>query len=160
MKSRRTPLGIMIIWCALGVASPLAFGQDRDRTESGSPARDENRVYEVRSRTRVKLGGVSMGVGYACYLSPYIYQSSIYPGYNCDFAGYPWCTYPRLWSPMDYPGMLPGFAYREGKGEVRLESTEKEAEVYINGAYAGIVRDLRNVWLDPGVYDLELSREG
>ena len=42
-------------------------------------------------------------------------------------------------------------------GEVKLLTTQKEAEVYLNGAYAGIVQDLKSIWLEPGVYDLEIN---
>ena len=45
-------------------------------------------------------------------------------------------------------------------GEVKLQTTQKGAEVFINGAYAGLAEDLRSIWLDPGAYDLEVNAPG
>ena len=56
--------------------------------------------------------------------------------------------------------MTSGFARGEGKGEIKLDSSEKDAEVYINGSYAGMVQDLEKIYLNAGAYDLELRGEG
>jgi hypothetical protein len=42
-------------------------------------------------------------------------------------------------------------------GEVKLQGTQKSAEVFLNGAYAGITGDLKSIWLEPGAYDLEVK---
>jgi hypothetical protein len=44
-------------------------------------------------------------------------------------------------------------------GEVKIQTAEKNAEVFLDGAYAGIVQDLKTMWLEPGAYDLELKTE-
>jgi hypothetical protein len=64
---------------------------------------------------------------------------------------------PKAGSPEG--GSAPHF-YRTSQpalGQVRIQTGDKDAEVYLNGAYAGAAQDLRNVWLEPGVYDLEVN---
>jgi hypothetical protein len=41
-------------------------------------------------------------------------------------------------------------------GEVKLTSSDQDASVYIDGAYAGPANKLKTLWLDPGAYNLEL----
>ena len=41
-------------------------------------------------------------------------------------------------------------------GEVKLGSSSKTAAVYLDGAYAGTVGKLKNLWLQPGVYNIEV----
>jgi hypothetical protein len=41
-------------------------------------------------------------------------------------------------------------------GEVKLAVRDKQAEVYIDGAFAGLAKDLKHLWLDPGAYDFVL----
>jgi hypothetical protein len=43
---------------------------------------------------------------------------------------------------------------------VNLNSSYKNAEVYIDGAYAGTASSLKKFWLAPGVYHLELRPSG
>ena len=102
---------------------------------------------------RVRLGGITVGVGYTHY------SGRFYPYYYDPFYspyGYPyWGSYYGAWAPFYGPGY--GWDVRSAtKGEVRLASSFPDAEVYINGAYAGPVRKLRTMWLDPGAYDLEV----
>jgi hypothetical protein len=49
-----------------------------------------------------------------------------------------------------------GFNRGEGMGEVKLDTEAKNASVYIDGAYAGPVKDRRNIWLRPGTYELQV----
>jgi hypothetical protein len=41
-------------------------------------------------------------------------------------------------------------------GTLKLKALSKQAEVYVDGAYAGVVKDLGSMWLEPGAYDLEI----
>jgi hypothetical protein len=41
-------------------------------------------------------------------------------------------------------------------GEIKLNDAPKEAMVYLDGAYAGQVAKLKSMWLQPGVYQLEV----
>jgi hypothetical protein len=44
-------------------------------------------------------------------------------------------------------------------GEVRLDTRVKDAQVFVNGAYAGTTHDNKTMHLRPGSYNLEI-REG
>jgi hypothetical protein len=96
----------------------------------------------------VRLGGISVGVGYSSFYGPYYY-----PYYDPFWWGPPhW--YP-FWGPSFYTAP-------QGRpmGQVKIESNDRLAQVYIDGAYAGTVQDLKKLWLDPGVYEFELRSEG
>ena len=41
-------------------------------------------------------------------------------------------------------------------GEVKLHTNVKDAEVFINGAFAGTASKLKTMWLRPNAYDLEI----
>ena len=45
-------------------------------------------------------------------------------------------------------------------GEVKLDTKVKDAEVFINGAYAGTTGKLKSMWLRPNTYDLEIRAPG
>jgi hypothetical protein len=68
-----------------------------------------------------------------------------------------WGYYNPFWyGPWFHPGYAAGFAYGPGLGEVKLKSTAGDAMVLIDGAYAGEARKLKSMWLEPGVYNLEV----
>lgn len=41
-------------------------------------------------------------------------------------------------------------------GQVKLDTKLKDAQVFINGTYAGTVKELKSMWIHQGSYDLEL----
>lgn len=45
-------------------------------------------------------------------------------------------------------------------GKVKLDTKLKDAEVFINGAYAGTVREMKNMWMRQGSYKLEIRAPG
>jgi hypothetical protein len=99
-----------------------------------------------RSRSVVIVGGGVYGGGYY-YADPFWY-------------GYPWYGY-------QYPPVYPPYRgyYRLDPGSaVRIEVTPKEAEVYVDGYYAGVVDDFDGVFqrlsLEPGDHDITLYRDG
>ena len=102
----------------------------------------------------IHLRGVSVGVGYSHFSGPYYPH---YPGYWGPFyPGY----YPAwsAWDPFLYPYASP-MAYNQphaDKGEVHLKDVAPQSEVYVDGAYAGLAKDLRTMWLAPGTYNLEV----
>ena len=57
------------------------------------------------------------------------------------------------WGPAYYP------AY-SNSGEVRIETKLKDADVFINDAYAGTTKDNKNVRLSPGRYTIEVRHGG
>jgi hypothetical protein len=59
------------------------------------------------------------------------------------------------------------YAYRHyavfrspNSGEVKLDTKVKDAQVFINGAYAGTAGKLKNIRLRPGSYNIELRAPG
>jgi PEGA domain len=87
------------------------------------------------------------------------------PGFDL-YGLYSWYPYSGaafwdpFWSPYSSFAYLPNVAYRNDKGEIRLTTDPKQAEVYIDGAYAGTADHLKTIWLDPGAYDLSVSHTG
>ncbi|MEO8259605.1 MAG: PEGA domain-containing protein [Acidobacteriota bacterium] len=86
----------------------------------------------------------------------YYWADPFWSGYGYPFSPYyqyPFGTYP-------YPGY-----YRFDPGSaIRLEVAPKEAEVYVDGYYAGVVDDFDGVFqrlgIEPGEHEVTLYREG
>jgi hypothetical protein len=139
---------------ALALAAPLAFavGQQTSPTkieDSSPPAK----VDSQSGRLRVRLGGVFIGSGYSQY--------SGYPSF-AYYSGF-WGRRPDFFDPFLLwpfpPGFATGFVYRPNMGEVKIQTNNKSAWVYLDGAFAGRADHLRSMWLDPGVYHFEV-RDG
>ena len=76
--------------------------------------------------------------------------------------GYPW--YPYQYPIGGYPFPYPyGYRYAERDTAVRLEVTPADAEVFVDGYYAGIVDDFDGVFqrmrVPPGQHEITLYRE-
>lgn len=106
-------------------------------------------LIPLTAQAGIKFGGVVIGASYASgpYFGPY-YGYGCYDPFWCGPYGYPW-------GPMFYTS-APG----RPMGEVRLSVADKKAEVYIDGAFAGLAKDLKHMWLDPGVYQFEVRAAG
>jgi hypothetical protein len=65
--------------------------------------------------------------------------------------------YAPYWGPY-WGAPYPLYTY-PNSGEVKLDTKVKDAEVFINGAYAGTTHDNKTMHLRPGRYNLEI-REG
>ena len=80
-----------------------------------------------------------------------------YPGY---FMASPWYG----WGPYPYPYPYGYYGYGYVDASVRLEVTPRDAEVYVDGYYAGTVDDydgtFQRLRVEPGPHDLEIYREG
>ena len=67
--------------------------------------------------------------------------------------------YSPFWGSYWGPGYAgPYYAY-PNSGEVKLDTKVKDAQVFINGAYAGLTKDNKTMRLRPGDYNIEI-REG
>jgi hypothetical protein len=67
--------------------------------------------------------------------------------------------YSPFWGSYWGPGYYgPYYAYPNA-GEVKLDTKVKDAQVFINGSYAGTTHDNRTMHLRPGKYNIEI-REG
>ena len=109
------------------------------------------------SRRRVRLGGVMVGANYATGPAWYPY----YGGFGGPYRYGGWGLFDPYWSsPFIHPALYSGFAQSMHTGGVKLVTADKDASVYIDGAYAGPVRKLKTIWLEPGAYQLELRSTG
>jgi hypothetical protein len=65
---------------------------------------------------------------------------------------------PHYWGPGYYPGYFYG-PYTNA-GTVKIDSKAKEAEVFVNGSYAGLVKDNKTMHLRQGNYKIEIRDAG
>ena len=72
----------------------------------------------------------------------------VYGGWYAPFWG-------PYWGPYAY-----GYSYYPNSGEVKLETKVKDAQVFINGAYAGTTHENRTMHLRPGNYNIEIRENG
>jgi hypothetical protein len=110
----------------------------------GSASTTEAQGFRRRGRV-VVVGGYYPYYPY--YANPYWFGDPWYGGY-----AYPW----RPYGPFGYYG------YPEGS--IRFEVTPRDAEVYIDGYYAGTVDDFDGAFqrlrVEPGEHDIEIYKEG
>ena len=95
----------------------------------------------------VRLGGISIGVGYSHYSGPGYYAYGYRYFYDPFWAPFPW------YAPAYYSAGRP-------MGEVRISGVDKLVEIYIDGGYAGLAKDPKQLHLDPGAYNIEVHAEG
>ena len=102
--------------------------------------------------------GFSIGLGFGY---PYYYGAYGYPyygsyGYGSSYGGY----YPA-YGGYGYVAPPGGYA---AYGGVRIQGAPRNAEVYADGAYAGIVDDYDGVFqrldLEPGPHEIEIRSNG
>ena len=63
------------------------------------------------------------------------------------------------WGPYWGPAYGPYYAY-PNSGEVKLDTKVKDAQVFINGAYAGTTHENKTMRLRPGNYNIEVKQGG
>jgi hypothetical protein len=123
-----------------------------------APPRDSQKSGDDRPGRRVRLGGIMVNAGY--YSGPGWYPYGYgYPGFYPGW-GRSYIYDPFWYNPYIHPGLYSGFAYQPNMGEVKLKSPDKTASVYLDGAYAGPADKLKSLWLEPGVYNLEVRDTG
>lgn len=120
---------------------------------------DQTTTAKESPRPRLRFGGMMVGGSYSRG-----YAGWPWYGYSYGYGWWPGmlpvrylAAYDPLWVgfPM-HPGFYSGFGYQASMGKVELKALEREAGVYLDGAYAGPAHKLRNLWLDPGAYTLEV----
>ena len=67
--------------------------------------------------------------------------------------------YSPFWGPYWGPAYRGYYAY-PNSGEVKLDTKVKEAQVFINGAYAGTTHQNKSMHLRPGSYNIEIRESG
>jgi PEGA domain-containing protein len=80
------------------------------------------------------------------------------PGRVIVAPAYGWGWYGPYWGP--YPYGYGYYGYATATGAVKFDTSVKDAEVYIDGAYAGTVGKLKTMNLKPGSYDFEVRAPG
>ena len=80
------------------------------------------------------------------------------PGRIYVAPGFGWGWYSPYWGGYPYP--YGDYYYAPTTGAVKFDTKVKDAEVYIDGAYAGTVGKLKTMNLRPGSYDIEVRAPG
>jgi len=75
------------------------------------------------------------------------------------YYGYYGGWYRPFWGPYWGPGFGGYYYGNPNAGEVKLDTKVKDAEVFINGSYAGTTHQNKSMYLRPGNYNIEI-REG
>jgi hypothetical protein len=87
------------------------------------------------------------------YGGPYFY-----PGFYYSTWYGPWGWYGYPWGPW------PAYAYYDNSSSVRIQGAPREAEVYVDGYYTGVVDDfdgtLQRLRVPPGEHELTIYLEG
>jgi hypothetical protein len=83
--------------------------------------------------------------GFAVVRRPF-YGGGWYSGWYAPYWGPYWAPYGGIYA-------------HPNSGDVKLDTKVKDAQVFINGAYAGTTHDNKTMHLRPGNYNIEI-REG
>ena len=78
------------------------------------------------------------------------YYGGFYGGFYRPYWGAYWGPY---WNPY-YGGYYSG---NPNAGEVKLDTKVKDAQVFINGAFAGTTHQNKTMYLRPGSYNIEIK---
>ncbi len=68
--------------------------------------------------------------------------------------------YRPYWGPYWGPAYGGYYYDHPNAGEVKLDTKVKDAQVYINGAYAGTTHQNKSMYLRPGSYNIEIHEFG
>src|SRR5690349_3625741 len=68
--------------------------------------------------------------------------------------------YAPYWGPYWGPAWRGYYYGNPNAGEVKLDTKVKDAQVFINGAYAGTTKQNKSMYLRPGSYNLEIREAG
>ena|SRR5215469_9336248 len=76
-------------------------------------------------------------------------------------VGHPYAVgwYAPFWGPYWGGYWGPYYAY-PNSGEVKVDTKVKDAQVFINGAYAGTTHENKTMHLRPGSYSIEIREDG
>jgi len=164
-------LGLLLLNSSVAVAQVTLQPTASVARAAGATEQTQTNVQETSSsknekdqsgsdgghRLHLRLGTIALGAGYSHFSGPAYYPYAAYPFYP------PGWEFSALWFPYSgpYPFFAPGyFSYGSAKGEVKLAAEPKTAEVFLDRAYAGTADHLKNIWLEPGAYDLSLAANG
>ena len=123
-------------------------------------------VYAQRGRPIARPGSVRVvGAGFyrPYYYRPYYYRPYFYGSFYDPYfwgAGWgPYGFYPSIWY-----SQYPGYRYVYDEASLRIQVTPREAQVYVDGYYVGMVDSFdgtfQRLHLSPGEHVIEIFLEG
>ena len=123
-------------------------------------------VYAQRGRAGIRPGSVRVvGAGFyrPYYYRPYYYRPyyyrSFYNPYFWDAGWGPYGFYPSIWY-----SQYPGYRYVYDEASLRIQVSPREAQVYVDGYYVGMVDSFdgtfQRLHLSPGEHVIEIFLEG
>jgi hypothetical protein len=68
--------------------------------------------------------------------------------------------YGGFYRPFWGPYWGPYYYAHPNAGEIKLDTKVKDAQVFINGAYAGTTHENKSMYLRPGSYNIEIKEAG
>jgi len=161
---------------SVGRAAPRSGGQaprvqgPRTSAPRSYGGRYDSRVYVNRGGYRAPLRsyyypyyygyrpGLSIGLGFGY---PYYYGAYGYPYYGSYGYGYSYGGYYPAYGGYGYVAPRGGYS---AYGGVRIQGAPRNAEVYVDGGYAGVVDDYDGVFqrldLEPGSHEIEIRSNG
>ena len=147
---KRAIFSLTLLACGLSAA-------EADQ-KPAKPDTEDAQVQQIKRRPRVRLGGIMVGAGYSRWSGDWCCG---YPGYGFYRLGPSFFPAYFGWDPLFYhPYYASGFAWGPDMGQVKLRADVKDAEVFLDGAYAGAASERKSMWLDPGAYNLEVRATG
>jgi hypothetical protein len=148
-------LGGIVVLPAMAEAQSRGRAVPRGSSRAGRPPGGVV-APPYRSYYRPYRPGVGRGFYYGSpwFIGPYSYGLGYYYGYPYGYS-YGYGGYPAY----GYGSPYPGYGARLSGG-VRLAVAERDAEVYVDGYYAGVVDDfdgaMQRVELEPGPHHIEI----
>ncbi len=154
---RRNLASFIFLWLALSCTG--VFGQDKgaDKADKDSQAKTADQqpaTVKPASQTRLRFGGFSVGGHYSSSPYGYPYRYPYYYPFSYA-ASVGWSPY--WWGP--YSSFYPPAYWMDSSansGKVKIDCPRDDAELLIDGAYAGFLKDLKSISLAPGAYNLEI----
>ncbi len=138
---------------------------DRTNWPRGDGRRNDYRGYDNRSYSNRSYGYGAYGYRpyvNRSYVVPYGYRPRGYrPGWSLNlYFGRPYSSYGYPAAGYGYYSIAPGFAY----GAVRIVDAPRDAQVFVDGYYAGVVDDYDGVFqrlnLEAGSHYIEIEAPG
>lgn len=106
----------------------------------------------MRKRLLILLAGAVMALAPVTASAARVFVGGgYYGGWGPGWYAPYWGPY---WGPYGYYYGFPN------SGQVKLDTKVKDAQVFINGAFAGTTKDNKTMHLRPGSYNIEIRENG
>ena len=138
---------IRLLLLTLLFLHPLAAEKSADvkTAEKSADTEAHKGKVTVEKPDLIESSGLTLGARYARFSR------------SRPFGHYPYYSDYWGWYPHDHP--VDYWSFSRTGGRIKLKTKHKEASVYLDGAFAGLAKDLKEIWLDPGVYELKVEPE-